>query len=77
MTGTIEYYPGVDDDDLTLPEAAALLGRTHVRVWQYVRDGLLPARKVGRDYIVRRADVLAFKANMPRLGRPPKSPPKP
>jgi len=59
---------------MTLPDAAEMLGKTHARVWQYVRDGVLPARKVGRDYLVRRDDVQHLKDNPPRRGRPPKQP---
>jgi len=64
----------IDDDDLTLPQAAALLGRTQVRVWQYVRDGRLPTRRVGRDHIVRRADVMALKEQIAQWDRPRKPP---
>ena len=58
---------------MTLPEAAVLLGRTRARVWQYVQDGTLPARKIGRDYIVKRDDVLKLKENPRPRGRPRKS----
>lgn len=60
---------------MTLPEAAELLGVHRTRVWQYVRDGVLTGRKVGRDYVVKRDEVLKVKADPPRRGRPPKPPP--
>ena len=60
-------------EEMTLPEAAELLGVHRTRVWQYVRDGVLPGRKVGRDYVVRREDVLRLKAHPPRRGRPAKA----
>ncbi len=60
---------------MTLPEAAELLGVHRTRAWQYVRDGVLTSRKVGRDYVVKRDEVLRLKAHPPRRGRPPKPAP--
>ncbi len=60
---------------MTLPEAAELLGVHRTRVWQYVRDGVLTGRKVGRDYVVQRDEVLKIKEHPPRRGRPPKPAP--
>jgi excisionase family DNA binding protein len=62
-------------DEMTLPEAAELLGVHRTRVWQYVRDGVLTGRKVGRDYVVKRDEVLKIKECPPRRGRPPRPTP--
>lgn len=34
----------------SLPEVADILGVTHRTAWQYVKDGRIKARKVGRDW---------------------------
>lgn len=62
-------------DWITLAEAAALLGLTKRRVQVFVKAGRLPATRVGIQFLVRRADVLAFAPGKP--GRPPKTTPAP
>jgi excisionase family DNA binding protein len=59
-----------DDDLLTLPEIADMTGMADptVRVW--VKQGRLPATKVGRQWMVRRADLEKMLADDPRIGRP-------
>jgi excisionase family DNA binding protein len=58
------------DDLLTLPEIAEMTGMAGptVRVW--VKQGRLPATKVGRQWMVRRADLERMLAEDPRIGRP-------
>jgi excisionase family DNA binding protein len=59
-----------DDDLLTLPEIADMTGMADptVRVW--VKQGRLPATKVGRQWMVRRGDLEKMLADDPRIGRP-------
>ncbi|MCU1398858.1 MAG: putative corrinoid protein [Acidimicrobiales bacterium] len=47
--------------DLTLHEAATLLGVHYMTAYRYVRLGLLPARKVGGTWCVGEDDVAAFR----------------
>lgn len=59
-----------DGDLLTLPEIADMTGMASptVRVW--VKQGRLPATKVGRQWMVRRGDLEKMLADDPRIGRP-------
>jgi excisionase family DNA binding protein len=61
------------DDLITTAEAAGLLGRSPRQVRQHAANGNLPGRQVGRDWLFRRADVLAARATLPGRGRPKKS----
>ena len=56
---------------LTTAEAAAKLGKTLRHVQWLIKEGKLPAERVGRDYFIREED-LELVANLKR-GRPPKS----
>ena len=51
----------ISDADLTLQEAADLLGVHYMTAYRYVRLGLLPAAKVGGTWQVAAADVAAFR----------------
>ena len=57
---------------LSTAEAAAKLGVTIGRVQQLIWDDLLPAQKVGRDYVINEDD-LKLVENRPKVGRPPKA----
>jgi excisionase family DNA binding protein len=58
---------------LTTKEAAEKLGLTHVRVNQLIKDGILPAEKRGRDYLIKESDLAKAEArNTKKTGRPPK-----
>jgi excisionase family DNA binding protein len=57
---------------LSTSEAANKLGVTVGRVQQLIWDGLLPAQKVGRDYVINEDD-LKLVENRPKVGRPPKA----
>jgi len=48
----------VDDQELTIPEAAAVVRRDPETVRRWVRAGRLPARKVGTSYVVWREDLM-------------------
>jgi MerR family transcriptional regulator, light-induced transcriptional regulator len=52
-----------DGGDLTLQDAADALEVHYMTVYRYVRLGLLPARRVGRSWAVRRADLDEFRAS--------------
>jgi len=49
-------------------KAAELLGVSQNRVRQLIASGQLPAERVGRSFVIRRADLVAFAALPP--GRP-------
>lgn len=57
---------------LSTSEVADRLGVTIGRVQQLIWDGLLPAQKVGRDYVINEDDLKLVK-DRPKVGRPPKS----
>jgi excisionase family DNA binding protein len=49
-------------DWITVAEAAGILGRTPRLVQALIKDGKLPARRVGRAYLLLRPDVERFSA---------------
>ncbi len=55
---------------ITTREAAERLGVTMKRVQAMIRDERLPAEKMGRDYIIKEADLKLVADRKP--GRPPK-----
>ena len=60
----------VDDELLTLPEIAHTLGMNPSTVRLWVSEGRLPAEKVGRKWMVRRADLKQMLADQPDVGHP-------
>ncbi len=56
---------------LSTTEAAEKLKVSAIRVRQLIREGRLPARKVGRDYIIQVKDLALVKDR--RTGRPTKN----
>lgn len=54
--------------DLTTEQAARELGVSTRRVRQYIEEGRLKAKKIGRDYIINSRSLAAFKPLPP--GRP-------
>lgn len=56
------------DDELTVAEAATLLGVSRWRVHQWIRDGRLPARKHGPLLWISRDALAALERQPP--GRP-------
>jgi excisionase family DNA binding protein len=61
--------PGPPEDEwLTVAQVVPLLGLSDSRVQRLLRAGQIPARKVGRDWIVSRRAVDQFLAQPP--GRP-------
>ena len=51
-------------------EAADVLGVSEARVKVFCKDGRLPAFKVGRAWIIRAADLEAFRGVERTTGRP-------
>ena len=56
---------------MTTAEAAAELGLSPITIRAAIRRGHLPAAKVGRDWWVQTADLIAYRAlHRGRVGRP-------
>jgi excisionase family DNA binding protein len=55
---------------LTTKEAAERLGVSQVRVNQLIKQGRLPAEKMGRDYFIKESDLKLVEDRKP--GRPSK-----
>ena len=55
---------------MSTAEAAAHLGVTRQRVLELIGEDRLPARKVGRSYVLRAGDVASLELGS--VGRPPK-----
>ncbi len=55
---------------LSTNEAAQKLGVTSIRVRAMIRDGNLPAKKIGRDYVINESDLKLVIDRKP--GRPSK-----
>lgn len=53
---------------LSVPEAAEQLGVSRWRVNQFINEGRLPARKVGRSYVILESDLELVRERKP--GRP-------
>jgi len=49
-------------------EASALTGYTVVYIRHLIKRGRLEARKIGRDWLILRSSLLAYKARMDTLG---------
>lgn len=54
-------------------EAAKLLGISSIRVRDLIYDGALPARKIGRSWVLNEEDVMNRLSQHPRSGRPRKT----
>jgi excisionase family DNA binding protein len=55
---------------LTTAEAAERLGVHRTRIHALIRDGRLPAEKMGRDYFIKESDLKLVSERKP--GRPSK-----
>lgn len=56
---------------LTTKETADKLGVSIRRVQAMITDGVLPATKLGRDYVIKESDLKLVEDRKP--GRPPKN----
>lgn len=55
---------------VTTDDAAEMLDVTARRVRQFIDEGRLPAQKIGRQWIIKREDVLSFAVLQRNVGRP-------
>lgn len=57
----IKHKPEPEDkpENLTVKEAAPLLKVSEQSVIKYIKKGLLPAKLIGRSYLIRREDLEA------------------
>ena len=58
-----------NDTLLSTAEVAAQLGVTRQRVLELITESRLPARKVGRAYVIRAGDLASLEIGS--VGRPP------
>lgn len=54
---------------VTTTEAAELTGYTPANFRKAIKRGRLPGQKIGRDWLLRRDDVLTYVERMQELGR--------
>ena len=52
--------PGHPSDPLTVAETAKLMGRSTEQIRRYLREGVLPGRRLGGQWFVDRPDVDAM-----------------
>lgn len=61
------------DKQLTTQQAADKLDRTRSRILQLIYEKVIPAEKIGRDYLIKKSDldlvVLKKPTGRPRLKR--------
>ena len=63
-TSRPEHAPDGDDgEEITLQRAAEELGVHYMTVYRHVRLGMLPARKRGRSWMVRRHDLATYRTS--------------
>jgi excisionase family DNA binding protein len=60
-----------EDPLIDTNEAAERLGISRRHAWSLVRDGKLPAQKVGRTYVIKLSDLKLVETR-PKVGRPSK-----
>lgn len=61
-------------DALTTEAAAIFLGVSPARIRKLIKDGRLPAKKIGRDHLIQTTDLEWFAANgRKNIGRPPEN----
>ena len=62
VLGTPATGGSMSEEEVTLPEAARLLGCTWSIAWNALLNGKLDGHKPGRTYLVTRASVERFRA---------------
>ncbi len=59
-----------ESEFVSIPEAAKRLALSRKRVFEFVKDGRLPAQQAGGFYIVRVSDLDVLKNQERKSGRP-------
>lgn len=62
------YRESLQIEGLRVEEAAAIAGIGRTVVFELIRDGSLPARKIGKATKVLRRDLMNYLENLPRAG---------
>jgi excisionase family DNA binding protein len=57
---------------VTVPQAAKLLNITSAAIYKAIKRGRLPMLKLGRVFLVQRADLTRYRENKSVGGRPKK-----
>jgi len=63
LSYAIEYWRGcsaIKTDLMTVEQVAAYLQLNKLTVYRYIREGRIPAARLGKAYRIRKADVDAF-----------------
>jgi excisionase family DNA binding protein len=60
--------PGGERLALSVTEVLALTGIGRDKLYSLIRDGALPARKLGKRTLILQADLDAFLKALPRMG---------
>lgn len=47
----------VNNEYLTIPELAKLLGISRIAVYNKVKQGIIPSQKIGRNYAISKRDI--------------------
>ena len=55
-------------EGLSIPEAVELSGIGRSKLYQFIAEGTLTARKVGAKTIILRHDLMKFLENLPMVG---------
>ena len=58
--------PAIDRAAYSVPEALSKLGIGRDKLYKVIREGLLPARKLGRRTLILASDLEAFLQSLPR-----------
>ena len=60
--------PAAECAAYNIPEVMARVGVGRDKLYRLIREGKLPARKLGRKTLILRSDLEAFLEALPRLG---------
>ena len=50
----------VNNTQYSAPEFAKLVGVSRIAVFKWIRSGKLPAKKIGRNYVIESSDISRF-----------------
>ena len=71
MSNVKDLFPGY----VSAMEAAQSIGRSHSQITRYIKNGLIKSKKIGRQHIIREADIEGFvppPAGNPTFRKPKK-----